>query len=293
MTVVVTGAGGLLGTALAPALAAAGHEVRRLRQGAGPGTWDALTGRLDAQMLVGADAVVHLAAESIAGRWSAARRRRIRESRVVGTQALATALSRLPTPPRVLVSASAVGWYGDRGETVLTEQAGPGRGFLAEVAEAWEAAAEPARQRGIRVVHPRLSMVLARGGALAAMLPAFRLGLGGPVGPGRQWWSWIGLDDAVGALLWLLDHDGLCGPVNVTAPDAVACAEFARTLGRVLGRPARVPLPAWAARLVLGPMADELLLSSQRVAPERLLASGFRFTRPDLESALRHALGRL
>ena len=304
-TVAVTGSRGLVGSALAPALAAAGHRVLRLVRGAAAAPaapavgarvarWDPESGALDSSALAGVDAVVHLAGESVAGgRWTEAKKRRIRSSRVDGTRGLAASLARLERPPRVLVSASAVGYYGDRGAELLREGSAPGTGFLAEVCQEWETATEPAARARIRVVRLRIGMVVSRrGGALAAMLTPFRLGAGGPVGGGTQWVSWIAIDDLVAAILHALDTASLAGAVNAVAPEPVQNRELARTLGRVLGRPALLPLPAFAARLLLGQMADELLLASARVEPARLQATGFAFRHPTLEDALRHELGR-
>lgn len=302
LTVAVTGTHGLVGSALTPALKAAGHRVLRLvRVGtAAPAAgerlarWDPESGALEPSALAGVDAVVHLAGESVAGgRWTAAKKRRIRSSRVDATRRLAEALARLERPPRVLVSASAVGYYGDRGAEILREESGPGAGFLAEVCVEWEAAVAPAARAGIRAVQLRIGMVLSqRGGALAAMLGPFRLGAGGPVGSGAQWVSWIAIDDLVAAILHALVTASLTGPVNAVAPESVTNRELARTLGRVLGRPALLPLPAFAARILLGQMADELLLASARVEPARLRATGFAFRHRTLEDALRHELGR-
>jgi uncharacterized protein len=309
--VAVTGATGLVGSALVPALRAAGHRVDRVsRRPPRPGTtdiqWDPAGGRLDARALEGVDAVVHLAGESIAAaRWTAAAKARIRDSRVGGTRLVAETLARLDQRPRVLVSASAVGYYGDRGDEPLTEDSAPGVGFLADVARAWEAAADPARVAGIRVVHPRLGLVLAgQGGALPRMARPFRLGLGGVIGGGRQYWSWIALDDVVRVIELALAAfttsdltpvipklDSLAGPVNATAPAPATNREFTRALGRVLGRPTLLPLPAPAVRVLMGEMGEALLLASARVLPRRLERAGFRFHHPDLEGALRAALG--
>ncbi|MGH7701577.1 MAG: TIGR01777 family oxidoreductase [Gemmatimonadales bacterium] len=293
----VTGASGLIGSSLVPALSGAGHQVTRLVRSApaaGEIRWNPAAGELDPNHLEGLDAVVHLAGENIAGGWwTAERKRRILESRVQGTRLLAGVLAGLKSPPKVLVSASAVGYYGDRGDSILTEESPAGEGFLAAVAEAWESAAKPARTVGIRVVHLRLGMVLSRaGGALAQMLPPFRLGLGGPLGNGRQWMSWVALDDAIGALLHALATETLTGPVNAVAPEPVTNADFTRTLGRVLHRPTLFRVPASVLRLTLGEMADALLLSCTRVLPHRLLESGYRFHQPSLEGALRHLLTR-
>jgi uncharacterized protein (TIGR01777 family) len=296
--ILVTGATGLVGSALVAALAG-GSEVIRLSRRAprAPGDlqWDPDAGTLARAPLEGLDAVVHLAGESIGGRrWNAAHQRSVRESRVRGTRLLSETLGSLARPPRVLVSASGVGWYGDRGEERLTETSGPGNGFLAEVARAWEEATTPAARRGIRVIHLRSGLVLApRGGALEPMRRLTGLGLGGPLGGGRQWMSWIAIDDLVSAIAHGLTREELRGPVNMVAPGATRQAEFARTLGRVLSRPAWLPAPRLALRLVLGrEMADELLLASQRAEPARLRETGFAFRFPALEPALRHVLGR-
>jgi hypothetical protein len=294
--VLVSGARGLIGSALLPGLRALGFEPVALTRGAaGPGEigWDPPRGRLDSAALEGFEAVVHLAGEPLAARWNPARRALIRESRVAGTRLLAGRLAQLERPPRVLASVSAIGFYGDRGDEPLDEASPPGTGFLPGVCSEWEAAAAPAAERGIRVVHPRLGLVLTPGGgALARMLPMFRLGLGGPLGDGRAWWSWVALDDALAILQLALADEGLAGPVNVVAPGAVRAGDFARSLGRALGRPALLPVPAFALRLLFGEMADEALLASARVAPARLQAAGYAFRFPALEGALRHLLGR-
>lgn len=296
---VVSGASGLIGSALISSLSGDGHRVIRLVRrpaGAGEITWDPATGRLDPGHLEGADGVVHLAGENVGARWTRGRKTRIRNSRVQGTRLLSETLARLERPPRVLVSASAVGIYGDRGNEILTEASPPGhpdRDFLVSVGLEWEAAAEAARAAGIRVVHPRLGVVLSpKGGALSKLLMPFRLGLGGRVGSGSQWMSWISLADAVGVLRHLLVAEALHGPVNATAPEPVTNRDFTRILGRVLRRPTPFPLPATALRLALGEMADRTLLASTRVLPSQLLQSGYRFEHPDLEGALRHVLGK-
>ncbi len=291
----LSGASGLIGSALKASYEADGHEVvalTRLRGGAGV-HWDPARGELDAAGLENLDAVVHLAGESIAaGRWTPERKARIRDSRVRGTALLAGALAGLKRRPQVLVSASAVGFYGDCDDAV-DERAGPGGDFLAVVCRDWEEAAAPAGRAGIRVVHPRLGVVLSpAGGALAKMLTPFKLGLGGPVGDGQQWLSWIALDDAVAALRFCAGERSLNGPVNLTAPGAATSREFASVLGRVLRRPAFMPLPAFAARLLFGEMGEALLLSGQRVVPARLKRAGYAFRHPELEAALRHLLGR-
>ena len=301
MRILVTGGSGLVGRRLVPALAAEGHTVSRLvrtrpreeRQF----RWSPETGIIDPLALAGCDAVVHLAGASIAGgTWSDERRLQIRESRVAGTRLLATGIARASPRPSILVCASAVGFYGDRGEEVLTEASGPGSGFLSEVVQAWEAEAAKAAAAGVRVVHLRLGMVLSRqAGALPPLVLPFRLGVGGHLGGGRQWMSWIAIDDVVGVVRHALVRGDLSGPVNATAPAPVTGRELARALGSVLGRPVWAHIPAWAVRMVLGPMGDELLLFSQRVVPARLRASGFTFAHGTIEGALRHVLrgGRL
>ena len=303
MRIVVSGSSGLVGSALLPELGAAGHQVARLvREGTArrPASgreeivWDPLGERIDAGRLEGVDAVVHLAGENIsAGRWTVARKEKIRKSRVNGTQLLSETLTKLKRPPRVLVSASAIGFYGDRGDEVLRETSPRGHGFLPAVCVGWESATERAEKHGLRVVHLRFGIILsARGGALGKMLIPFRLGLGGPVGSGRQYWSWVAIDDAVGTIQHALAKEDLRGPVNVVAPAPSTNLEFTRALARALSRPAFLPLPVFAARLALGEMADALLLASVRVVPEALKGSGYRFRYPELEPALRHLLGR-
>ena len=295
MRISVTGSSGLIGSALVPLLTAEGHEVGRVSRSttvAGAWRWDPGAGHVDAGAVNGMDAVVHLAGETIAGgRWSEARKTLIRASRVRGTRLVAEAVARADPRPQALLCASAMGFYGDRGDELLTEASTPGRGFLAEVSREWEEACAPAREQGVRVVNLRFGIVLSpAGGALAKMLLPFRLGAGGVVGSGRQWWSWVALDDAVGAIQHALVTPGLAGPLNVAAPNPVTNAEFTRTLGRVLARPTLFPVPAFAARLALGEMADALLLASARLVPERLLQTGYVFRRPELEGALRHLL---
>jgi hypothetical protein len=297
LKIAVSGATGLVGSTLCAFLSAGGHEIRRLvrRSGgqAGEIVWDPEVGRIDGLGLEGLDAVVHLAGENIAaGRWSSERKRRILASRVRGTELLARTLSWLDAPPKVLLSASAVGFYGDRGEQPLDESSLAGKGFLAEVCSAWEAAAVTAAASGVRVVNLRFGIVLSpAGGVLARMLPVFRLGAGGRVGSGRQMLSWIGIDDAVGAILHTMCDDGLRGPVNVTAPEPVTNDAFTRTLAGVLRRPAFLPLPAAVVRASLGEMGEALLLSGQNAAPRKLLDAGFRFRHSALEDTLRFELG--
>ena len=296
MNVLISGAAGLIGSALVPELEAKGHTVTRLsrsRSGANTIRWDPSAGTIDGD-LEGTEAVVHLAGESIAqGRWSPDKKRRILDSRVQGTSLIAERISALATPPEVMVSISAVGYYGDRGEEVLTEESAPGADFLARVCREWEAAAEPARRTGIRVVHPRLGIVLSpQGGALGTTLPIFKLGGGGRIGSGRQWWSWVALDDVVGSIVHVLTDKTVEGPVNVGSPNPMTNAEYTKVLGKVLGRPAVLPLPAPAARIMLGEVANALLLASQRMQPARLQATGYAFRYPQLVGALRHLLGR-
>ena len=298
MNVLVSGSSGLIGSALISALANEGHRVIRLTRSGSPGDrgtvrWDPSAGEIDTDRLEGIDAVVHLAGESVEGRWTSAKKARIRKSRVQGTRLLAETLAGLPVPPRVMVSASATGYYGDRGEELLREESAPGSNFLARTCQEWEAAADPARGVGVRVAHPRFGLVLsAEGGPLATMLPIFKLGGGGKIGSGRQYWPWIAIDDAVGAVLHALTSDSLEGPVNVVAPDPPTNLQYTRTLGRVLNRPTVFALPAPVVRVVLGQLADELILASQRVEPAKLEESGYEFRYPELEGALQHLLGR-
>jgi hypothetical protein len=293
--VLVSGARGLIGSALVSVLRARSVEVTILTRGPmGPGAigWDPARGELDPRLLEGFHAVVHLAGEPMGSRWTPARKARIRASRVEGTGLLARRLAELRRPPSVFVSASAVGFYGDRRDEALDESSSPGTGFLSDVCRAWEEATAPASAGGIRVVHPRLGLVLTpRGGALARMLPLFRLGAGGPFGNGRSWWSWVALDDVLEALERLRTDERLAGPVNVVAPGAVTNGDFARILARTLGRPALLSVPAAALRALLGGMADGALLASARVRPARLLAAGHCFRLPELAGALRHVLG--
>jgi uncharacterized protein len=295
MKVAVSGAGGLVGSALVTFLATNGHTVRRMtRSQPSDIAWNSETRTIDTAALEGLDAVVHLAGESIAaGRWTAAKKARIRGSRVNGTRLLAETLASLADPPKALVCASAIGYYGDRADEVLREDASSGTNFLADICREWEAGAQPAVARGIRVVNLRFGVILsANGGALAKMLLPFKMGLGGIIGSGRQYMSWITLDDAIGAIHHVLTTDRLRGPVNATSPQPVTNREFTTALGRVLRRPTIFPMPAFAARFAFGQMADELLLASARVEPAKLLASGYTFRQPHLAGALRYLLGR-
>lgn len=294
MRVLVSGATGLIGVALSDALRARGDIVVSLsrnpdRAEAPAVAWDPRGQELAPNALEDVDAVIHLAGESIAaGRWTPEQKDRIRLSRTQGTRLLAEAIAEAPKKPSVFVSASAIGFYGNRDDEALDETSASGTGFLAEVCIEWEAAAEPAREAGVRVVHPRIGIVLAKdGGALEKMLLPFRLGLGGRMGSGQQYMSWIALEDVVGLLLFALDNAELSGPMNVTAPSPATNAEFTRALGRALGRPTLLPLPRFAARLALGEMADELLFFGARVQPATALSAGYRFEHNDLETYLR------
>lgn len=292
MRIAITGSSGFVGSAVVRDLANRGHDVVRLVRStagaAGAARWDPATGSLDADALGAIDAVVHLAGENIAaGRWTTARKHAIADSRGPATERLCRSLAALPRRPRVLIAASATGIYGDRGDEQLDERSAPGTGFLADVARAWEAGTAPATSAGVRVVNLRIGMVLdPRGGALRKMLPAFRLGLGGRLGHGRQWTSWITLHDLAAAIHFALADDGVAGPVLATAPTPVTSRQFAAALGKALHRPAVFPAPAFVLRLLFGEMADSLLLASQRATPARLLARGFRFAHGDLDAAL-------
>ncbi len=297
--IAITGASGFIGRQLSPFLTTGGHRVTPVTRRSGvPGTihWHPSTGTIDAEAFEGVDAVIHLAGENIGTRWNDERKRRMRQSRVDGTGLLARTLAGLRRPPRVLISASAMGIYGNRGNKLLSEEdvpAGPPPDFFVHLGREWEAAADPARDAGIRVVHPRFGLVMSpEGGALGRMLLPFKAGVGGPLGNGTQWVSWISMDDAVGVVHHAIFTDELSGPVNATAPEAVTSKTFASTLGRVLHRPALLPAPAPALKLVFGEMADTALLSSQRLSPAKLLDSGYAFRHPKLETALRHELGR-
>lgn len=289
----------MVGSALIPTLKAKGHEIVRLvrsepKDAATEVYWDPEKGILNQNELEGLDAVVHLAGENLAeGRWTDEKKRRIRESRTKGTRLLSETLARLKQKPEVLASASAVGFYGSRGDELLDEQSASGSDFLAEVCREWELATQAAAQAGVRVVNLRFGVIFSpEGGALKKMLFPFRLGVGGKLGSGRQYMSWIAIDDAVGAIEYALVNKTLRGPVNAVAPDAVTNQEFTKTLGSVLSRPTIFPVPAFAARLVFGEMADATLLASQRVEPVRLKESGYQFKYPELESALRHVLNK-
>jgi len=294
--VAVTGSHGLIGSGLLDALHTRGDEaVRLVRDQPQPGEarWEPAEGKIDAKALEGVDAVVHLAGVGIGDRrWSDEHKRAVLDSRVQGTTLLARTLASLTDRPSVLVSASAVGYYGDRGDEVLTEDAGPGTGFLSEVCEQWERSTAPAKDAGIRVAHLRTGLVMSReGGALKQMLVPFRLGAGGRIGSGRQWWSWIAIDDELGAILHVVGDDTVRGPVNLTAPNPVTNAEFTKTLGKVLGRPTLLPTPTFALKALFGGDAvDEMFLGGQRVVPAKLEATAYEFRHPHLEPALRALL---
>lgn len=297
MKILVSGSHGLVGKALIRSLTNDGHEVVRLVRGTRSfGTleieWHPNQGKIDSEHLEGFDAVVHLAGESIAsGRWTDEKKRAIRDSRTNGTSLLSETLARLSRPPSVLLSASAIGYYGNRGDELLTENSAAGDDFLAGVCVEWEAATKPALEKGIRTVYTRFGVILdAKGGALARMLTPFRMGIGGKVGDGKQWMSWIALDDVVGALKFLIAEKSAHGPVNLVSPNPVTNAEFTKTLGRVLARPTIFPIPGFGVRLAFGEMADALLLSSQKVDPSVLEDKGFLFNWPTLEPALKQIL---
>lgn len=294
MRIAVSGSSGFIGAALVPALESAGHDVLRLVRGAPAGpkelAWAPSTGAIDSEGLAGVDGVVNLNGATIGRRWTASRKREILESRVTSTDLLARTLATLEPRPSTLVCAGGVGIYGDRGDEILTEDSELGSGFLADVGVAWEAAAQPARDAGIRVVNFRQGLVLSReGGALRPLLTPFRLGLGGRVGSGRQWWSWIAKEDLLSAYRFALEGD-LAGPVDLSSPNPVTNAQFAKALGRALHRPAVFPLPAVAVKTLFGEMGDEALLAGQRVLPERLLNAGFAFEYAELDAALERAL---
>lgn len=299
MKILVSGSSGLVGTALLPALERAGHEpIRLVRREPGAGEaavrWDPPNRQIDAASLEGLNGAIHLAGEGIAERrWTDAQKDRILRSRVEGTTLLSRSLAQLQAPPLVMVSGSAIGAYGDRGDERLTESSPPGAGFVADVVTRWEQATEAAAEAGIRVAHARTGVVLsARGGALAEQLPFFRLGLGGRIGSGRQWISWISIDDEVDALVWLLEND-VKGAVNLTAPNPVTNREFTKTLGAVLGRPTVLPIPKPILWARLGrELTQALLYASQRVEPDVLTSHGFSFRHADLETALRSVLDR-
>ena len=294
--ILVSGSSGLVGAALLPTLKTRGYNVIRLVRRAATGNdeifWDPAQ-PISPDAASGFDAVIHLAGESIVGRWTDDKKSRIRASRIPATAHLAQALAQARQKPGIFLSASAIGYYGNRGDEVLTEDSTGGAGFAADLARDWESATAAAAQAGIRTVQMRIGIVLgAGGGALQKMLPPFKMGVGGRVGNGRQWMSWVDLQDVVGAIHHILNTDSLMGPVNVVAPKPVTNADFTKTLASVLSRPAIFPMPAFAARLAFGQMADELLLASQRVEPSKLIASGYPFRFSELRVSLQAILGR-
>jgi uncharacterized protein (TIGR01777 family) len=300
MSIVISGSSGLIGRALVGRLVELEQPIRRMVRkpvaqapaGEGDIHWLPLQETVQRQKLEGTDALVHLAGQNVAeGKWTKEQKEGIRKSRVKATRTLCEALAKVSDPPKVLVAASAVGFYGDRGDEVLTEDSPAGDGFLPEVATEWEKATEPARQAGIRVVNLRFGMVLSpNGGALSRMVPMFRRGLGGPLGSGRQFVSWVAIDDAVGSIVHAIRTESLSGPVNVTAPNPVTNREFVKTLGHVLGKGAWLPAPGFALKMLYGQMAEELLLASCYAVPKKLTESGYKFQYPELEPALRHVL---
>lgn len=295
MRIAVSGSTGFIGSQLVTALGRDGHDIVRIvrsKARSGDIQWSPDEGRIDGAALEGAEAVIHLAAENVGQRWTESTRRKIRESRKRGTTLLAETVAKLQRPPRVMLSASAIGFYGaDRGDEILDESSPPGEDFMADVAVEWEAATEPAASRGIRVVRTRFGVVLdPAGGMLHRVLPVFKLGLGGKLGDGRQWMSWISLEDLIEAVRFILRTPTLSGAVNVTAPEPVRNAEFTDVLGKVLGRPTIAVVPAFALRGVYGAMADGTILANQRVIPRKLQAAGFRFAHPKIEAALRAEL---
>jgi len=296
ITVAIAGASGFLGSAFARYLTSEGHTVRRIGRASSRGAdfqWDLEAGRLDPAALDGADAVVNFVGENIAQRWTREHKRAILTSRVRSTEVLAKTMAAVRSPPRVFLATSAIGIYGSRGDEVLDESSAPGTGFLADVVRQWEQAASPARDAGVRLVHPRLGLVMhPDGGVLAKLIPVFNIGGGGRIGRGGQWMSWIAMHDTMRALELLMATDSMSGAVNVCAPNPATNAQFSHTLGEVLHRPALATVPEFAVKLMFGEMGEETLLSGQRVMPKCLLEAGFRFEYPDLAPALRHELGR-
>ncbi|WP_010584317.1 TIGR01777 family oxidoreductase [Schlesneria paludicola] len=296
MKILVTGATGLVGSELVPFLTRQGNDVYRLTHSkpkeANDIVWDPAHNQLPKARIEGTEAIVHLAGENIAGkRWNPKVKEELRRSRLDGTKLLCETIASMQAPPKTLICASAIGYYGNRGSELLNETSAPGTGFLADLCKDWEAACEPARVKGIRVVNIRIGVILTpKGGALAKMLPPFKMGVGGIMGSGNQYWSWISIDDVVGVIQHCLANEKISGPVNTTAPCPVTNYEFTKALGAVVGRPTFIPMPAFAARLALGEMADNLLLASARVMPNRLSETGYPFRHPALEPALQYLL---
>lgn len=298
MRILISGASGFIGSALVPHLRAENHEVvalhRRTNAQPPPPWWDPQRGEIDVSPAGPFEAVIHLAGENIMGRWTEQKKKRLHDSRVGGTSLLARALAALPVKPKTLISTSAIGFYGNRGDEILDETSPPGSGILADICRAWEQAAAPAVEAGIRVAFLRIGLVLGRdGGALGKMLPVFRLGLGGRLGHGSQYWSWVAIDDVVQAISFILDNPAVRGPVNMVAPNAVTNRDFTAALARLVRRPAFFSVPAFALRMIFGrEMANEMFLSSVRVQPKALEQHGYRFAFPSIEPALRHLLGK-
>jgi uncharacterized protein len=296
--ILVSGVSGPIGKAVVPSLEASGARIARLmRAGSGAGAAEIIrwepTRPISPDAVSGFDAVIHLAGETIVGRWTAAKKAQIRDSRVEGTRNLAEALARAKSKPQVFICSSAIGYYGDRGDEVLNEKSASGSGFLAEVCREWEAATQPAAEAGIRTVQIRTGVVLSpKGGALGKMVTPFKMGLGGRLGNGRQWMSWIDVEDMVGAIDHILKSDGVRGPVNLVAPNPVTNAEFTKTLASVLSRPALLPMPAFAVKLAFGEMGETVLLGSQRVEPAQLVASRYPFRFSELRGSLKNTLKR-
>ncbi len=292
--ILASGATGLIGSRLVSYLENRGHTVARLTRSpkaAGDIRWDPDKGEIDRQALNGFDAVIHLAGENLFGRWTPEKKHRIIESREKSTRLLSQAIAELDGPPEVMVSASAIGYYGSRGNEVLSETSSPGFGFLPEVCGAWESATEPAREAGVRVANARFGVVLAsEGGALEKMLTPFKLGVGGKLGSGKQWMSWIDIDDLCRAIEHVILTESLAGPINFVAPEPVTNEDFTRTLARVLGKPAALTVPEFAIRIAFGEMGEETVLASQRVLPDKLVASGFGFNYPTVRASLTHVL---